>query len=88
MPLDLPEEEGKRPRRIRAAPVVHNDALSPEDDIEYSITMEVSPSAGRKAWIKVGTRSSVRGGETTDDARDRVFNWVEEQLDRRIDELS
>jgi hypothetical protein len=85
MGIKLPDKDKPKPR---AAPVVQSDALSPEDTIEYSITLEVSPSRGQKAWIKVGTTSSVRSGETTTEAEQRVFGWVEESLDRRLEELA
>lgn len=85
MALKLPEEKG---RKIKPPPMVQHDALSPEDTIEYSITVEVSPQRGQKAWIKMGTASSIRDGETTEQARERICSWVEEELDRRIDELA
>jgi len=67
---------------------VQNDALSPEDVIEYGITVEVSPGKGQKAWVRFASTSSVRDGETTDQARARVTTYVNEEIDRRIDELS
>lgn len=86
MALKLPDPNATP--RAKAPPVVQNDALSPQDTIEYGITLEVSPSRGQKAWIKLGATSSVRDGETTEDARNRVTTWVEEELDRRVDELA
>jgi hypothetical protein len=86
VPLDIPKDP--KPRKVKVPPMVQNDALSPEDTIEYGITMEVSAGPGQKAWIKFGTTSSVRDGETTEEARQRVPTWVDEQLDRRLDELS
>jgi hypothetical protein len=89
MALKLPENEPKK-RKLRVPPTtveLSQEDLAPEDEIEYSVTMEVSPSRGQKAWIKVSTRSSVRAGETTDQAKERVYRFVDDELDRRIDEL-
>jgi len=85
MPLDLPKPEKKA---IRVPKQVQDDALSPEDRIEYSITEEVSPRPGRKAWIKYGVGSAVRGGETTEQANSRVVSHVNQEIERRISELS
>jgi hypothetical protein len=87
MALKLPKDPVKDEKPARSVPMVQSDALSPEDTIEYGITMEVSPGPGKKAWIKLGTTSSVRDGETTEQARHRVTQWVEEELDHRINEL-
>jgi hypothetical protein len=87
MALKLPEDQ-KKPRKVRVAPPqVQSDALAPEDSIEYSLTLEVSRDKGHKAWIKFGTTSAVRDGETTEQARKRVTEFVEEELDRRLEEL-
>lgn len=64
------------------------DVLAPGDTIEYGLTVEVSPSPGQKAWVKFGTTSSVREGETTHQARARVTDYVNAEIDRRIEELS
>lgn len=88
MPIDLPEKKTVRTLRPPARQTRQSEPLSPQDTMEYSITMEVSPGPGRKAWVKMGSTSSVREGETTEQARLRVCNWVEESLDRRIEELS
>lgn len=64
------------------------ESLEVGDVIEYSITEEVSPGPGKKAWVKFGTSSSVRDGETTSAAVERVTNFVNEGIDRRINDLS
>lgn len=88
MPLNLPDEkrEGKK-LKVRTPPMVQNDALSPEDTIEYGVTEEVSPGPGRKAWVRFAATSSVREGETTDQATNRVATYVNEEIDRRIEAL-
>lgn len=82
--LKLPEPEAKK----RDVPMVQNEALHPEDTIEYGLTVEVSLERGRKAWVKFGTTSSVRDGETTEAARARITEYVNEEIDRRLDDLS
>ena len=84
MPLDLPD---KKERKVRVLPPVQNEALSPQDTIEYGITEEVSTGQGRKAWIRFASTSSVRDGETTEQAIQRVSSFVEKEIDRRIDAL-
>lgn len=82
--LKLPEPD----KRKRDVPMVHREALAPQDTIEYGLTVEVSLDKGRKAWIKFGTTSSVRDGETTEAARSRVTEYVNDEIDRRLDDLS
>lgn len=87
MPIDLPEKrklKAPTPRRTTQT----SESLEPGDTVEYGITMEVSPAPGKKMWIRMGTTSSVREGETTAKARLRVCEWVETSLDARIQELS
>ncbi len=86
MALKLPEPgtPTKRPKTVTTT----TEDLLPGDTIEYGITMEVSPKRGQKAWIKFGTTSSVREGESTEQARSRVCTYVEKALDQRLDELA
>lgn len=87
MALKLPVKETETKPKV-VEPNVQPDALSPEDTIEYGITMEVSIDQGRKAWIKAGVSSSVRSGETTAQAEARVATYVEEMFERRIEEAT
>lgn len=82
--LKLPEPETRK----RDVPMVQHEALSPQDTIEYGLTVEVSLEQGRKAWVKFGTTSSVRDGETTESARARITEYVNDEIDRRLDDLS
>lgn len=84
MPLDLP---GGGPRKIRTVAKPQQEELAPEDIVEFGVTQEVSPGPGRKAWIKYGVMSSVRDGETTEDARHRIVRHVLSNHDRLLDEL-
>lgn len=87
MPLKLPTDTPvPKPKAKEKAEV--QEPLRAGDTIEYSITMEVSPSRGSKAWLKFGTTSSVRDGETTEQARTRITNYVETELDKRLDDLA
>ena len=89
MPLNLPDEKNPKKLKVKKpdTPMVQSDALSPQDTIEYGVTEEVSPGAGRKAWIRFAAHSSVRDGESTEQATQRVATYVNEEIDRRIDEL-
>lgn len=85
MAIKLPEEHKKVTRKPS---VVREEALSPQDVIDYRLTVEVDMGGGRKAWVKYGTESAVRDGETTQDANDRVTQYVNREIDRRIEDLS
>jgi hypothetical protein len=87
MALKLPKGAIEPPKKVRHTPMVENDALSPEDYVEYGLTIEVDTGQG-KAWVKFGTTSAVRSGETTESALERVTTFVNEEIDRRIDDLS
>lgn len=92
MAIRIPKDAAKEGRkRTEMTPVKEKPVKEPlqsEDTIEYGITMEVSPSPGRKAWIRVGTTSSVRGDETTEQAKRRIYDFVDGELDARLEELS
>lgn len=84
--LKLPTAEP--PKKAKPdVPVVQNEALSPEDVIEYGLTVEVPLEGNRKAWVKFGTTSSIREGETTERARARVTEYVNAEIDNRIEAL-
>lgn len=88
MPLKLPDET--KPRRDTTRPVRSrsSESLQTGDTFEYSLTVEVSPRRGQKAWLKVGTTSSVREAESTEQAVQRITRFVEDEMDKRFDELS
>jgi hypothetical protein len=77
-----PDGEPEKAQRVRVEPLMVGDT------IEYSLTIEASAGPGQKAWIKFGTTSSVREGETTKQARSRITDYVNAEIDRRIDDLS
>lgn len=64
------------------------ESVETGDFIDYSITLEIQPQPGQKAWIKWGVTSQVRHGETTQDAVQRVAKFVEDGLDQRIADQS
>lgn len=92
MPIEVPSKK----RAVRLPPKadtdVHEDvrtgALSPDDEVEYGMTIEVSVGPGQKAWPRFGVRSKVRDGETASQARERIVSYVDRHLDEIIEELS
>lgn len=74
----------KKVRRVPAREASKSEAVREGDFIEYSITVELQPRPGQKAWVKWGTSSQVREGETAHDAVKRVSSFVEDGLDERI----
>lgn len=84
--LKLPDLEAERPMRKQAL-VPEEESLAAGDTIEYGLTVEVSTGAG-KAWVKFGTTSAVREGETTRLARKRITDFVNSEIDDRIEDLA
>ena len=74
----------KRVPAARARP----EQVQAGDFIEYGITLEIQPQPGQKAWIKFGTTSQVRDGESTHEAVQRIAKFVEDGLDERIRQQS
>lgn len=85
--LKLPDPSHERAAQPKRQVAV-SDPLAAGDTIDYGLTVEVSAGPGQKAWVKFGTTSSVREGETTQQARSRVTDYVNQEIDRRIEELS
>lgn len=77
---DLRPAEVKRKKQARKQP------SSPGDQIDISITAEVQ-IGGSKAWVKVGLSSTHRANETTDQATDRIADYVLTTVDDAIDKL-
>lgn len=88
MALKLPpKEDGSQPKKAQMRDMDRED-LAPGDFIEYGMTVEVSLERGRKAWVKYGTTSGVRKGESTADAVARIARHVNNGIDERLDDLS
>lgn len=85
--LKLPDTTESKPA-VKRQPSVQNEPLAPGDTIEYGLTVEVSAGPGQKAWVRFGVTSAVREGETTDRAQMRVSDYVNHQIDRRLEDLS
>lgn len=61
-------------------------ALSTGDSVEYGLTMEVK-QGGRAYWPKVGVHSTVRAGETGEQAMDRIVTFATKTLDEIMEAL-
>ena len=61
------------------------EVLSEGDQIELSVTHEVD-FGSVKAWVKYGVTSSVRSGESTDKATERIAQHVDIEIMKRIAE--
>ena len=63
-------------------------SLDPGDSIEYGSTVEIDAGSGIKVWLRVGATSTVREGETANEARRRIVRWVddfqEKEIQRRV----
>lgn len=67
--------------------IKRTSALSPGDEIEYSLSQEVPYPKGASTWVKYGCKTTVRAGETATAARKRLQDHVEAVLDTKISEL-
>lgn len=56
------------------------DPLDVGDTIEIAVTSEVKNKRGLSLWIKAGVVSSVRPGETSEEAVNRVTDFVVERV--------
>lgn len=91
MPIEVPSKKRavKLPSKDRDVhEEVRTGALSPDDEVEYGMTIEVSLAPGQKAWPRFGVRSKVRDGETASQARERIVSYVDRHLDQIIEELA
>jgi hypothetical protein len=55
---------------------ITQEILWPGDAIAYQVTHEVNYSNDEKMWVKYGATTSVRDGETTDEANKRLVEHV------------
>lgn len=54
--------------------------------MEFSLTAEVH-KGGRSWWVKTGATSTIRPGESVDDATDRVQTFVIDSLNESVSNL-
>lgn len=69
-------------RRTRPRPVL----LDEGDTIEIGITVEVKHPRKGSIWVKSGASGTIRPGETPDDARDRIKDFVTQTADETVRE--
>jgi len=55
---------------------VTEQVLWPGDEIVYQVTHEVEYGNNDRMWVRFGTGTTVRPEETTDQAVDRLVNFV------------
>lgn len=60
--------------------------LHPGDTLEYSVTAEVK-EGGRSLWVKVGGSTTIQEGELTNTAFKRLSDFVEQKLDKKVNEI-
>ena len=63
--------------------VIHNEDLSPGDQIEFGVTAEVKKN-GRSFWVKGGAVITIRPDEDTHSAKQRVSEFVIAMVDEQI----
>lgn len=63
-----------------------SEPLSPGDQVEYSVSYSVK-NGPEEAWVKISAASSVREGETADEARYRISDWVTDQVTAAVEEI-
>lgn len=60
--------------------------LDEGDEVRYSLSSEVR-QRGMKLLISFGSRTNVRAGETAEQAKQRLCRFVEDALDRKVNEF-
>ena len=62
--------------------------LSPGDHVEFSTTFEAKVPKGGSFWVKVGAATSVRPGESADEAFERIADFAVDKAQTAIRDLS
>lgn len=62
-------------------------ALDTGDEYEFSVSSLVRPRPGVEMWISVRARGTVREGETGGRAARRIEVFVEDRLNRKVEEV-
>jgi hypothetical protein len=63
-----------------------NDPLDVGDTLSYSVSASVKHS-GQEAWVKVEATTTVHEGETAEETRYRVSDFVHAQIADAIEEI-
>ena len=61
----------------------HEQGLGPGDKIAYTVTHELKIN-GESSWVKYGATVSVREGESSQDAHNRVQTQVDGQMEKVV----
>lgn len=64
------------------------DALSPGDTVEYSLSTNITGRGRKEIWVRCAVTSTVRANENGESAQERVAGYVEDFLADKVDELS
>lgn len=64
-----------------------DDELSPGDTIEYGMTIEKRNNRQGSYWLKFGATSTIRDGESTEAATERVVGYVNTMMGELTDAL-
>lgn len=76
-----------KPRTARTVSQLDAGPLAPGDTYEAGLSVYVKQQ-GLEAWVKAGVISKVRDGETADEARSRVDDFVSDSVMRQIADLT
>lgn len=62
------------------------EQVSAGDTIDYGLTFQLNVERGLSVWLKSGVTTSVREGETTEEAWSRAKSFVDQRMDDLIEE--
>jgi len=62
------------------------DVLNTGDSLSYSVSACVK-HGGQEAWVKIEATTTVREGETAEEARYRISDFVHQQVADAIEEI-
>jgi len=77
----------RRPSAARPVRPPRPVPLSEGDTIEYGMTVEVKHPRKGSYWPKFGASTTVREGETPEDAAARLKEFVHQQIDAQVIEI-
>ena len=62
------------------------DVLDTGDSLSYSVSASVK-HGGQEAWVKIEATTTVREGETAEETRYRISDFVHQQIADAIEEI-
>lgn len=72
---------------MKTRAISNTDALNVGDAVDYGLTIEVKHPRKGSYWPKMGASTTVRPGETAEQALSRLQVFVVEQIDAQVHDI-